>query len=170
MERWRELMVAKLYDEATPEEIAELDAAIAADPELAAEWQALGETRAFMRGHAAELPEPQAPRVLVFTERSRKITPLGLATGLAASLLLVAVGWLAADRPPAVEPLDADAGIELDTADAVLEALNRIEELEQQNAALEQRARRLAASSRTFNPTTGKSLALKSPNTLSLIR
>ena len=67
------------------------------------------------------------------------MTVWGVAAGVAASALLFTVGWLAS--PDAVEPttaLNEEQGIDLDTADAVLEALNRIEELEKRNARLEQ--------------------------------
>lgn len=140
MERWRELMMAKLYDESTPEESAELERAFDERPELREEWEALVATRGFIRRSSIETPGPRAPRVLVLPERRRRVTGWGFASGVAASVLLFAIGWLAAPGPVTPATVEqADAGVTLDTAGAVLEALDRIEQLEQQNARLEQR-------------------------------
>lgn len=44
-DEWRELMVAALYDELAPDERRRLDARLAADPALAADWRQLVEAR-----------------------------------------------------------------------------------------------------------------------------
>lgn len=138
MERLRELLIAKLYDECTPTEAAEIDRALEADAELRAEWEALRRTREFLGDSAVENPIPPAPRVILFPERRRRFTPGAFFSGVAAAALLFTLGLFAAPRI-APEQSDGEVGVSLDTADAVLEALDRIETLEQQNEQLQAR-------------------------------
>lgn len=55
----RQRMVAALYDELPEEELHELQARIAADPELSREWEELRGARAFLQEAASEEPAPQ---------------------------------------------------------------------------------------------------------------
>jgi hypothetical protein len=100
LDRWRDLMVAALYDELEPDERHELDQAIAADQELQRDWQELVEARQLVaaldadRGPGAGAPWIEGPaQPAIRRGAGRPLAWLGLA---AAAGFILGAGLLAA--------------------------------------------------------------------------
>ena len=92
-ERQQEKLIAKLYAEASPEELRELDAAIESDPEVRQAWEELCSTRRLLQEHRPEVPTGK-PSVVVLQPRRRAVTPWGFASGFAAAAAMLLVGVL----------------------------------------------------------------------------
>lgn len=69
LDRWRDLMVAALYDELPPDERAELEAELARSPELEREWRELQTTRAWL-AQAADVETDAADLEVVLPPKS----------------------------------------------------------------------------------------------------
>lgn len=105
-DRWRDLMVAALYDEIDDTERAELERALASDPQLHGEWRELGEARQWLAAAARvaeddEPFEPEAPAGRCGGSRRGWWRPAMVGFAAAASLFLALLaGGLRVDWTP----------------------------------------------------------------------
>jgi anti-sigma factor RsiW len=94
LDRWRDLMVAALYDELPPDERTQLEAELARDPALEREWRELEATRAWL-AEAADTTTGGADLELVLPPRDaprawwqRPVLTAGAGFAAAASLFV----------------------------------------------------------------------------------
>lgn len=95
-ERWKPLLVARLYDEIDDADRVTLDEHLAGCAACRGEMEDLGEARE--RIHRADLDVPAAPRLLVLAPRPRARLAFAFAAGMACALLLGTVAGVAGYR------------------------------------------------------------------------